>query len=419
MYGGTIKCKVHCFKGKEVYGLACKKELILWMLDFSNTEVAFQSKSDRDLKRANLLFKVIASPKVVTFGKWATSFALTLRLPISGLIKATIFKQFCGGERIEDCVPRINELGAFGIGTILDYSVEGKTSDEDFEHTTQIILSTIHMAAESKHIPFAVFKVSGIGRFDLLEKASETDPNPDELTHIEIAAIKSRFERICDAAATNDVRLFIDAEETWIQPVLDNWTFEMMLKYNSTKAIIYNTVQMYRHDRLAFLKDQYELAKSHGFIYGVKLVRGAYMEKERERAQALGYPSPIQPDKASTDRDYNEALRFMVDHHAHFALCAGSHNEDSSMLLTQLMAEKNLENSHEKFFFAQLLGMSDHISYNLANAGYKVAKYVPFGPVKEVLPYLLRRADENTSVAGQTGRELGLINAEVQRRKRN
>jgi proline dehydrogenase len=386
------------------------------MLDFSNTEVAFKSKSDRDLKRAYLLFKVIASPSIVRFGKWATTLALRLHLPIMGLIKATIFKQFCGGETIQDCDERIKELAAFRIGTILDYSVEGKTSDEDFEHTTELIISTIRMAKGSKSIPFAVFKLSGIGRFELLEIAS--DPTKSQTAQItsDIAALKSRFQRICEAAASDQVRLFIDAEETWIQPVLDSWTFEMMCKYNTQRAIIYNTVQMYRHDRLAFLKEQAEAAQSQGIIYGVKLVRGAYMEKERERAQKMGYPSPIQPDKASSDRDYNEALRFMVNHHAHFALCAGSHNEASSMLLTQLMAEKNLENTNEKFFFAQLLGMSDHISYNLANAGYNVAKYVPFGPVKEVLPYLLRRADENTSVAGQTGRELGLISAELKRR---
>ena len=386
------------------------------MLDFSNTEVAFKSKSDRDLKRAYLLFKVIASPSIVRFGKWATTLALRLHLPIMGLIKATIFKQFCGGETIQDCDERIKELAAFRIGTILDYSVEGKTSDEDFEHTTELIISTIRMAKGSKSIPFAVFKLSGIGRFELLEIAS--DPTKSQTAQItsDIAALKSRFQRICEAAASDQVRLFIDAEETWIQPVLDSWTFEMMCKYNTQRAIIYNTVQMYRHDLLAFLKEQAEAAQSQGIIYGVKLVRGAYMEKERERAQKMGYPSPIQPDKASSDRDYNEALRFMVNHHAHFALCAGSHNEASSMLLTQLMAEKNLENTNEKFFFAQLLGMSDHISYNLANAGYNVAKYVPFGPVKEVLPYLLRRADENTSVAGQTGRELGLISAELKRR---
>lgn len=387
------------------------------MLDFSNTEVAFRSKSDKDLRRAHLLFKVISSPFVVKIGKWSTQIALKLRLPISGLIKATIFKQFCGGETIEDCESRISDLGTFGVGTILDYSVEGKTSDEDFEETTQIIISTIVKAKDSKHIPFAVFKVTGIGRFDLLEIASDSSQTPNEITIKEIAEVKHRFERICNAAAANQVRLFIDAEETWIQPVLDAWTFEMMQKHNKERAIIYNTVQMYRHDRLAFLKEKFEIAKTQGLIYGVKLVRGAYMEKERDRAQKMGYSSPIQPDLESTHRDYNEALRFMVDHHEHFALCAGSHNEESSLLLTQLMAEKKLENTNDKFFFAQLLGMSDHISYNLANAGYNVAKYVPFGPVKEVLPYLLRRADENTSVAGQTGRELGLISAEIKRRK--
>ncbi len=394
-----------------------KKALILYMLDFSNTEVAFKSKSDRDLKRAYLLFKVIASPRIVRFGKWATTLALRLRLPISGLIKATIFKQFCGGETIQACEGRIQELAAFGVGTILDYSVEGKTSDEDFEHTTELIISTIRLAKDSKSIPFAVFKLSGIGRFELLEIASDLFKSPTAQISADIAALKSRFQRICDAAASDQVRLFIDAEETWIQPVLDAWTFEMMCKYNIQRAIIYNTVQMYRHDRLAFLKAQNEAAKAQGIIYGVKLVRGAYMEKERERAKHMGYPSPIQPDKASSDRDYNEALRFMVDHHAHFALCAGSHNEESSQVLTQLMAVENVDPTNEKFFFAQLLGMSDHISYNLANAGYNVAKYVPFGPVKEVLPYLLRRADENTSVAGQTGRELGLISAELKRRK--
>ena len=335
------------FRSIKLYAvLTSKKGLILCMLDFTNTEIAFKSKSNGDLRRAKLLFKVIASPTVVRFGKWATNLSLRLHLPISGIIKATIFKQFCGGESIEECKGRIEALGAFGVGTILDYSVEGKTTDEDFEHTTQIIISTIEMAKASKSIPFAVFKVTGIGRFDLLEIASDSKSNPNEDILNEINSVKQRFERICEAAANNQVRLFIDAEETWIQPVLDAWTFEMMCKYNAQLAIIYNTIQMYRHDRLEFLKAQYERAKTAGIIYGVKLVRGAYMEKERDRAQKLGYPSPIQPDKASTDRDYNEALRFMVEHHAHFALCAGSHNEDSSMLLTKLMAEKQIGRAH-------------------------------------------------------------------------
>jgi proline dehydrogenase len=333
------------------------------------------------------------------------------------LIKATIFRQFCGGETIEECTERIDELGKFGVGTILDYSVEGKTSDEDFEHTAQIIISTIEKAKNSENIPFAVFKVTGIGRFDLLEIASEEKTTANEQVLHEIGAVKERFERICTAAAQHGVRLFIDAEETWIQPVLDAWTWEMMCRYNQERAIIYNTVQMYRHDRLDFLQRQLAQVQAAGIVYGVKLVRGAYMEKERARAAAMGYPSPIQPDKASTDRDYNEALKFIVENQQHFAVCAGSHNEESSMLLTELMAQNQLKPGNERFYFAQLLGMSDHISYNLSNAGYKVAKYVPFGPVKEVLPYLLRRADENTSVAGQTGRELGLISSELRRRK--
>jgi proline dehydrogenase len=387
------------------------------MLDFTNTEIAFGPKKPKDLKRAYWLFKVVSYPWIVKLGKRLTPLLLKLRFPIKGLIKATIFRQFCGGETIEECTERIDELGKFGVGTILDYSVEGKTSDEDFEHTAQIIISTIEKAKNSENIPFAVFKVTGIGRFDLLEIASEEKTTANEQVLHEIGAVKERFERICTAAAQHGVRLFIDAEETWIQPVLDAWTWEMMCRYNQERAIIYNTVQMYRHDRLAFLQRQLARVQAAGIVYGVKLVRGAYMEKERDRAAAMGYPSPIQPDKASTDRDYNDALKFIVENQQHFAVCAGSHNEESSMLLTELMAQNQLKPGNERFYFAQLLGMSDHISYNLSNAGYKVAKYVPFGPVKEVLPYLLRRADENTSVAGQTGRELGLISSELRRRK--
>jgi proline dehydrogenase len=387
------------------------------MLDFTNTEIAFGPKKPKDLKRAYWLFKVVSYPWIVKLGKRLTPLLLKLRFPIKGLIKATIFRQFCGGETIEECTERIDELGKFGVGTILDYSVEGKTSDEDFEHTAQIIISTIEKAKNSENIPFAVFKVTGIGRFDLLEIASEEKTTANEQVLHEIGAVKERFERICTAAAQHGVRLFIDAEETWIQPVLDAWTWEMMCRYNQERAIIYNTVQMYRHDRLDFLQRQLAQVQAAGIVYGVKLVRGAYMEKERARAAAMGYPSPIQPDKASTDRDYNEALKFIVENQQHFAVCAGSHNEESSMLLTELMAQNQLKPGNERFYFAQLLGMSDHISYNLSNAGYKVAKYVPFGPVKEVLPYLLRRADENTSVAGQTGRELGLISSELRRRK--
>jgi proline dehydrogenase len=387
------------------------------MISFENTVIAFQSKSNKDLKRAYWLFKIIASPTFVKFGKIATNFALKLHLPINSIVKATIFQQFCGGESIGECDSVIKKMGDFGVGTILDYSVEGKTSDEDFDQTADIIIKTLERGKSDKNIPFGVFKVTGIGRFDLLEKASMRDYQFSETEKKEIEIIINRIDRICKAAFDANVPVFIDAEESWIQPAIDDWTFEMMLKYNKERAIVFNTIQMYRHDRLEFLKSCFELAKQHNVKYGVKLVRGAYMEKERNRAESLGYPSPIQPDKASSDRDYNLALEFIVTNAEFFALCAGTHNEESSLYLTQLLEKHDIKGDDTRFFGAQLLGMSDHISYNLAASGYNVAKYVPFGPVREVMTYLLRRADENTSVAGQTGRELSLIMRELKRRK--
>jgi proline dehydrogenase len=342
-----------------------------------------------------------------------------LRLPIRKIVKATIFKQFCGGESIEDCRNKIEELATFKVGTILDYSIEGKTTDEDFEQTVEIIIQTIQEGINNKNIPFAVFKVTGIGSINLLEMASDQNCILNESQTLELEGIKNRIERICAAAHTAMIPVFIDAEESWIQAIIDTWALEMMLKYNLEKAIVYNTLQMYRHDRLEFLTSCSENAKKHGIKYGIKLVRGAYMEKERARAQKLGYPSPIYPDKNASDDAYNTALKFILEHEVLFALCAGTHNEESSLLLTQELERKQISRDNDKFYFAQLLGMSDHISFNLSNAGFKVAKYVPFGPVKEVMPYLLRRADENTSVAGQTGRELSLIIKELDRRKKN
>jgi proline dehydrogenase len=388
------------------------------MISFDNTEVAFSSKSKNDLRRAYWLFRIIASPSIVKFGKAATNLALKLRLPISAPIKATIFRQFCGGETIAECDRTIADLGKFGIGTILDYSVEGKTSDEDFDQTVDIIIQTIHRAANDPHIPFAVFKVTGIGRHDLIEKASTPGYTPTPEEKAEIDVIVSRIDHICQAAHEAGTAVFIDAEESWIQDAIDQWTFDMMLKYNKEQCIVFNTLQMYRHDRLTFLNDCISLAKEHNMKYGIKLVRGAYMEKERARAIEKGYPSPIQATKADTDKDFNTALKVIVENRSLFSLCAGTHNEESSELLMTFMQEANIDPQSEQFYFAQLLGMSDHISFNVAHAKYHVAKYVPFGPVKEVLPYLLRRADENTSVAGQTGRELSLIMKELNRRAR-
>jgi proline dehydrogenase len=387
------------------------------MVSFENTEIAFKSKTDKDLNRAYWLFKIIGSPSMVKFGKSATNFALKINLPINGLIKSTIFHQFCGGETINECDKTTKNLAAFGIGTILDYSVEGKTSSEDFEKTCKEIIATIEKAKNSKDIPFAVFKVTGIAQHHILEKANKLENTLNEKENEQLEQIKSRVERICQKAFENDVAVFIDAEESWIQDTIDRITEEMMLKFNKKKAIIFNTLQMYRHDRIAYLKKSLQFAIENEIHYGIKLVRGAYMEKERARAMEKGYPSPIQKDKNASDSDYNLALEIILDNIQHLALCAGTHNEESSLYLSKLIQDKGISSDDKRIYFAQLLGMSDHISYNLSNAHYNVAKYVPYGPVKEVMPYLLRRADENTSVAGQTSRELALILKEKNRRK--
>lgn len=387
------------------------------MITFDNTQIAFESKTDKDLNRAYRLFNLIGNRNLVKIGKPVTNIALKMGLPVKGIIRKTIFAQFCGGETINECDKTINNLGKFGIGTILDYSVEGKTSDEDFEHTTNEIIATILKGEKNEYIPFAVFKVTGISRFGLLERANGGVEQLSADEKREYEQVIERVDRICKTGFDKNVPVFIDAEETWIQDTIDRIAYEMMLKYNTERAVIYNTVQMYRHDRLAYLKKEIELAKKDGIRYGVKLVRGAYMEKERARAQEKGYPSPIQPDKPACDTDYNAALEFLVSEIEHMALCAGSHNENSSLLLTELLIKYNIPPSDKRIYFAQLLGMSDHISYNLSKHGFNVAKYVPYGPISEVMPYLLRRADENTSVAGQTGRELSLIIKERKRRK--
>jgi proline dehydrogenase len=387
------------------------------MISFENTEIAFQSKSDKDLQRAYWLFKIIANPTIVKMGKWGTNFALSTGLPIKGIVKKTIFRQFCGGESIEDSEPAIKLLAKYGIGTILDYSIEGKTSDEDFDATVDEIISTIDKAKRNPEIPFAVFKVTGIARFGILEKANDPSVHLTESENNELLTVIDRIERICNTAYKADVSVFIDAEESWIQDTIDRITLDMMRKYNRKRAIVFNTVQMYRHDRLEFLKDQIRIAREENFHLGIKLVRGAYMEKERARAAEKSYPSPIQSDKAASDRDFDLALALMIENIDILAFCAGTHNEHSSLYLTDLIAKKELGTADKRIWFAQLLGMSDHISYNLAYHGFNVAKYVPYGPIKEVMPYLLRRADENTSVAGQTGRELGLIMKEKARRK--
>lgn len=388
------------------------------MTSFENTEIAFKSKSDKDLRRAYWLFKIVGKPFFVRFGRWATNLAFKLRLPVRGMIKKTIFRQFCGGESIRESIAASDELAKHNVKTILDYSIEGKTSDEDFDSTVNEIVATIHEGANNPNIPFAVFKMTGICLFSTLEAANDGIDQLDAETMERYNQLMTRVDKICKAAYDADLPVFIDAEESWIQNTIDHITKEMMLRYNRKRAIVYNTLQLYRHDRLDFFRSEIISAKNDGHYLGVKLVRGAYMEKERDRAEEKGYSSPIQPDKAASDRDFDLALDLAIHHIDMVAVCAGSHNEKSSLLLAELMEEHNISREDNRVFFAQLLGMSDHISFNLANDGYNVAKYVPYGPVKEVMPYLIRRAEENTSVAGQTSRELSLIIAEQKRRRK-
>jgi len=386
-------------------------------LKFDNTEIAFKSKSSHDLKSAKLLFNMVSSSSMVRLGRCLTNAAFSIQLPIKGIIKKTIFKQFCGGENIKECEKTITTLNKYGVGTILDYSVEGKEGEDDLDSTVLEIIATIKKAGSSMAIPFSVFKPTGIAQFSILEKANEGINNLSEKELQAYNKIADRFDAICKAAYELDVPLFIDAEDSWIQNTIDRLCENMMAKYNTEKVVIYTTLQFYRWDRLDYLKELHKKAKETNCKIGVKLVRGAYMEKERERANDMGYKDPIQPTKEATDNDYDLALEYCVENLEDISICAGTHNEDSSQYLASLMQKYGIEKTDKRIYFAQLLGMSDHISFNLSNEKYNVAKYVPYGPVKEVLPYLIRRAEENTSVAGQTSRELALIQKEIRRRR--
>jgi proline dehydrogenase len=385
-------------------------------ISFDNTEIAFSGMSNADINRAYWLFKIININFFVKVGPPITNAAIKIGLPVAPLIRATIFKQFCGGESIADCTKTIDHLSKYHIGTILDYSIEGESTEEAFDSTTIELIETIKRAKGDAKIPFSVFKVTGIARLGLLEKIdANAELSFEEKKEFE--RVKDRVRRICQTAYDLNVRIFIDAEESWIQETIDAMVMDMMRMFNKEKVIVYNTYQYYRHDRLDALKKHDAQLASENIFMGVKLVRGAYMEKERERALEMGYPSPINPDKKSTDKDYDDALTYCVENVHRISICAGTHNENSSRHLMNLMAEKNIALNDERIYFSQLLGMSDNLSYNLADAGYNVAKYVPYGPVKSVLPYLFRRAQENTAIAGQMGRELGLILKEKARRR--
>ncbi|MGJ1321191.1 proline dehydrogenase family protein [Sphingobacterium faecium] len=385
-------------------------------LSFDNTKIAFKSKTDKDLDRAYLLYKVIASNFLVKVGPPITNFALNIGLPIQGIIKSTIFKQFCGGETIEGCTAAINHLGENNVGTILDYSVEGEDTEAAFDATFKETLRTVVAAKTNKYIPFSVFKPTGLGRFDLFEKvnANQTLTTAEQA---EYDRMYDRCDQICKACYEANVKVLIDAEHSWIQDAIDDIARDMMEKYNKEQPIVYNTYQLYRHDKLASLKADFDYANTQNFFIGAKIVRGAYMEIERQRAAEKGYPSPIQPTKAATDKDYDAAIHFILDHIDRFGMMAGTHNEESSLLLANELDKRGIDHRSDRIYFAQLLGMSDNLTFNLSESNYNVAKYMPYGPIKAVMPYLFRRAQENTSVAGQTGRELGLIIKEKQRRK--
>jgi proline dehydrogenase len=385
-------------------------------LNFEDTEIAFRNKTNSELNASYLLFKVISINFLTQVGPPITNFFLNIGLPIKSVIKATIFKQFCGGETIAECENTIAQLASVRVGTILDYSVEGEEKEDVFNFTCEEIIRTIERAAGDPRIPITVFKVTGIGRFGLLEKLdAKAVLTLDELA--EYDRVKARCERICRTAFDKGVPVMIDAEESWIQETIDDLAIEMMRLFNKERVLIYNTYQLYRHDKLADLKADHLIASNSGYLLGVKMVRGAYMEKERRRAAEMGYTSPIQPDKKATDADFDASLVYCVEHIDQIGFVCGTHNEESCQLLAQLIDQHQVDHNHPHVYFAQLLGMSDNLSFNLSDSNYNVAKYVPYGPVKAVMPYLFRRAQENTSIAGQTSRELNLIIQEKKRRK--
>jgi len=401
-------------------------------ISFDNTEFAFEYKSDKQLKKANFLFSSMSHSWLVNMGVRVTPWAIRMGLPVNGIIRNTIFSQFVGGETLEETATVAKKLGEYNVKVILDYGVEGKEGEENFDHACDEFIRVINYASSQSNIPFMSIKVTGFARFTLLEKLDAMmTANTGTLMKRYLKAIEDlpgeekeewhkvryRMMRICETAAGKKVGVLVDAEETWIQDPVDALTILMMDTFNKGRVVVYNTIQLYRHDRLKFLIDSHEAAVQRNFILGTKNVRGAYMEKERRRAEEKGYLSPIQPDKESTDQDYNAGLEFCIQHIDRIALIVASHNEYSNLYVTELLQKNGHAFNHPHIHFSQLYGMSDNITFNLAHAGCSVSKYLPFGPIHDVVPYLMRRAQENTSVKGQTGRELGLIKKELKRRQ--
>lgn len=384
--------------------------------NFENTAIAFELKSDSQLDRAYFLFKMISIEPLVRIGTALTNIAIKAHLPVEGLIRTTVFDHFCGGVNEEDCLPIIDNMYGNGVCSVLDYSAEGKSVDNQLDFAMEKTLEILDFVKEKDAMPFAVFKPTGFGRFKLYEKVSAGGKLTDK-EQAEWGRIVNRFEKVCQKAHKLDVSLLIDAEESWMQDAADDLVLDMMRKYNKEKAIVFNTFQMYRWDRMGYIVKLFKMAEEEGFKIGAKVVRGAYMEKENDRADDKGYKSPICENKRLTDENFDTAIDYMMEHIEHFTIFAGTHNEQSSLKLVDLMEDLNIPSNDGRIWFGQLFGMSDHITYNLAAQGYNSVKYVPYGPVRDVMPYLIRRAEENTSVAGQTSRELTLISKERKRRK--
>lgn len=385
-------------------------------LIFEDTATAFALKTDSELERAYFLFKMISNEPLVRMGTAVTNLAIKARLPVEGLIRATVFDHFCGGVNKTDCMPVVDKMWGKRVCSVLDYSVEGKDEEDPFDNALEMILKVLDFVKEKDAIPFAVFKPTGYGRFALFKKIGERKPLTVSEQE-EWGRVVARFDKTCKKAHDLDVSLLIDAEESWMQDAADQLVEQMMLTYNKEKAVVFNTLQMYRWDRMDYLKGLQQKAEKEGFKIGIKAVRGAYMEKENERAEKKGYPTPICASKKATDDNFDEAITYMLNHLDVISLFAGTHNETSCYKLMELMKNKGISNTDSRIWFGQLYGMSDHITFNLAEKGYNVAKYLPFGPVRDVMPYLIRRAEENTSVAGQTTRELTLLKKERKRRK--
>jgi proline dehydrogenase len=385
-------------------------------VDFNNSEIAFQMRSNDELKQMNWLFKMMNKPWLVNWGSRAGLLAIRLRLPfVKKVLKNTVYRQFCAGETLLDSKPVIERMGKYHVKSILDYGAEGKETEADFNFTMNNTIRSIDFSEEVDNIPVVSIKITGLARFNLLEKVH----NGDSLTvaeQKEFEGVRKRLEAICYNGHQKNIQVYIDAEETWIQNAVDELAYGMMKLFNKEKAIVFNTYQLYTTTALASMKKGHELAQKEGYIFGSKIVRGAYIDKERERAAAMGYPSPIQPDKPATDRDFNLAIKYAVENIGTMSLCCATHNSDSCHYYAQLLDEAGISHQHPHVMFSQLYGMSDNLTFNLGNAGYNASKYLPYGPVFDVVPYLIRRAQENTSVTGEMSREFEIINTEIKRR---